>query len=413
METPPILRSFPWVDIICFCHEPELSPPTTTINHNHSASSRSLSFGESAIDESPEPQAEPKLPQQPAAAEEEEEASATNKIPLPLWDPFSRHSLESLYFCEHCHTHRCPRCVDTEIVSRYCPQCLFEVTASSARSEGNRCVRNCFRCPDCDTGLTVVGATTAISSDDSPTNSSSSSRSNSRQQEARDGYMLKCPHCQWTSQTSGLTFPKTISLVSHVQASPMRTQGSIDKRFQAMREFYFERSLEEGVTMAASSRQSMADRSKGTADGNNSSSSTGKSSSTFAEILERRIRDKSRKDPGSEIFSDIIEVDEGLDQGNALLQATSSILLEHGSTTTNDIQRDVMDRDQSFPLPQPLRSKRTKRCKACHHILIKPENKPSTTKFKIKLMALYVVKQILQFYDSTILQFYNFTRCLD
>lgn len=35
--------------------------------------------------------------------------------------------LSRLYFCEDCHQIRCPSCVQDEIVSYYCPNCLFEV----------------------------------------------------------------------------------------------------------------------------------------------------------------------------------------------------------------------------------------------------------------------------------------------
>lgn len=37
--------------------------------------------------------------------------------------------LSRLYFCEDCHEIRCPSCVQDEIISYYCPNCLFEVTS--------------------------------------------------------------------------------------------------------------------------------------------------------------------------------------------------------------------------------------------------------------------------------------------
>lgn len=40
------------------------------------------------------------------------------------------------------------------------------------------------------------------------------------------------------------------------------------------------------------------------------------------------------------------------------------------------------------PLPVLLRTKRSKRCKACKHILVKPEFKPQSTRFRIRLIAL-------------------------
>lgn len=51
---------------------------------------------------------------------------------------YSLYPLEYLLFCEDCQQIRCPRCVSEEIVTSYCPNCLFEVAPSSVRSEGNR-----------------------------------------------------------------------------------------------------------------------------------------------------------------------------------------------------------------------------------------------------------------------------------
>lgn len=56
-------------------------------------------------------------------------------------DPRSNYSLyplEYLLYCEDCQQIRCPRCVNEEIVTYYCPNCLFEVPSSNLRSEGNR-----------------------------------------------------------------------------------------------------------------------------------------------------------------------------------------------------------------------------------------------------------------------------------
>jgi dynactin-4 len=41
-----------------------------------------------------------------------------------------------------------------------------------------------------------------------------------------------------------------------------------------------------------------------------------------------------------------------------------------------------------LPLPSLLRTKRSKRCKSCKHILVKPEFKPSSTRYRIRLIAL-------------------------
>jgi dynactin-4 len=51
---------------------------------------------------------------------------------------YSLYPLEYLLYCEDCQQIRCPRCVNEEIVTYYCPNCLFEVPSSNLRSEGNR-----------------------------------------------------------------------------------------------------------------------------------------------------------------------------------------------------------------------------------------------------------------------------------
>jgi dynactin-4 len=51
---------------------------------------------------------------------------------------FSLYPLEYLLYCEDCHQIRCPRCVAEEIVTYYCPNCVFEVPSSHIKNEGNR-----------------------------------------------------------------------------------------------------------------------------------------------------------------------------------------------------------------------------------------------------------------------------------
>jgi hypothetical protein len=51
---------------------------------------------------------------------------------------YSLHPLAYLYFCQECQAIRCPRCVQEEIVSAFCPMCLFEVPLTSIKADGNR-----------------------------------------------------------------------------------------------------------------------------------------------------------------------------------------------------------------------------------------------------------------------------------
>ncbi|CBQ71651.1 related to dynactin subunit p62 [Sporisorium reilianum SRZ2] len=80
---------------------------------------------------------------------------------LPAYSPASRyafHPLDTLYFCDECDQIRCNRCVTLDIASYYCPNCLFEVPGASVKAEKNRCARNCFECPCCQHTLSVVAS---------------------------------------------------------------------------------------------------------------------------------------------------------------------------------------------------------------------------------------------------------------
>jgi dynactin-4 len=57
----------------------------------------------------------------------ESEASVTGRHLLSNQASNYLYPLSRLYFCEDCHQIRCPSCVQDEIVSYYCPNCLFEV----------------------------------------------------------------------------------------------------------------------------------------------------------------------------------------------------------------------------------------------------------------------------------------------
>ena len=63
------------------------------------------------------------------------------------------------------------------------------------------------------------------------------------------------------------------------------------------------------------------------------------------------------------------------------------------SSTTNQEQRTTQVHETRFvadlkPVPTMLRTKRSRRCRTCRHILVKPDQKVTGTRFRIKLVAL-------------------------
>src|SRR5271155_4071356 len=75
---------------------------------------------------------------------EEDELSTTEDELDRVFDPtlprakYSLHPIGYLYFCQECQAIRCPRCVQEEIVSAFCPMCFFEVPLTSIKADGNR-----------------------------------------------------------------------------------------------------------------------------------------------------------------------------------------------------------------------------------------------------------------------------------
>lgn len=75
--------------------------------------------------------------EQEAQGEDEEEQTFDPRSPR---SNFSLYPPEQLLYCEDCHQIKCPRCITEEIVSWYCPNCLFETPSSMVKSDGNRYV---------------------------------------------------------------------------------------------------------------------------------------------------------------------------------------------------------------------------------------------------------------------------------
>lgn len=120
-------RPFPYTYISCPCADTPVPDPSKKQRPRES------------------PQKSSKSPQktkteQPAPAVEEEEEEEKTFDPRSPRSNFSLYPIEQLLYCEDCHQIKCPRCITEEIVSWYCPNCLFETPSSMVRSEGNRYV---------------------------------------------------------------------------------------------------------------------------------------------------------------------------------------------------------------------------------------------------------------------------------
>lgn len=159
-------------------------------------------------------------PQQNAESSTAAASRAVYPPSLPSQSAASRysfHPLSHLYFCGECTTSRCHLCAQSEIVTHYCPSCLFEVPSASVKSERSRCPRNCFLCPveGCGSYLSVWATdprdVTRLESVEASV--------------GRPPYFLLCLQCKWDSKKGmrgrGYVFEKPTGISSECLAASM------------------------------------------------------------------------------------------------------------------------------------------------------------------------------------------------
>ncbi|EGE85074.1 dynactin 4 [Blastomyces dermatitidis ATCC 18188] len=328
---------------------------------------------------------------------------------------YSLYPPEHLLYCEDCHQIKCPRCITEEIVCWYCPNCLFETPSSMVRSEGNRCARNCFNCPICTSPLSV---TTLGSADNGAQNGP---------------WILSCGYCMWTTLDIGIKFDKPTNIRAQLTSlsngqnrsspeikSPLANLTSPDdgtgldsqderlagtafseekpatidpeSRFSALKSFYRNQLTETST--------SPTDPLVGPELGSfySSPSALNRIMSLYTAGI-GNLHGAGSKKPKSKppVMREALTPAEGLhipdpNTEQAIIQKMASP--DCGWDGLASVEQKVSQPpstrfvDELRPLPVLLRTKRSKRCKACKHILVKPEFKPQSTRFRIRLIAL-------------------------
>ncbi|KAG1901321.1 dynactin p62 family-domain-containing protein [Suillus fuscotomentosus] len=301
----------------------------------------------------------------------------------------SFHPLHSLFFCEECDAVRCNRCVSVEVSGYYCPNCLFEVPSASVRAEKNRCARNCFSCPICRSTLQVVASDPPDGGDGRPSVSLSNV--------GEPPFFLYCNHCRWDSAEVGITFEKPTGLAAQLQKFEDSAPESLE--FERLKE-HFEPFLRTSSLSSLSHVPSTSSHHLPT------SSATAAASAALARdipgvgkynpLARSRVgRDrtankdempeyKSRMEIG--VLGQLGSEGDGSDV-EALRRMESaeeiaSLEQRWGNSWTTSLRTSDLR-----PLRIPLHSKVSKRCPSCRHILIKPEQKAQSVRYKIKLVA--------------------------
>ncbi|KAG2743201.1 hypothetical protein P692DRAFT_20746796 [Suillus brevipes Sb2] len=301
----------------------------------------------------------------------------------------SFHPLHSLFFCEECDAVRCNRCVSVEVSGYYCPNCLFEVPSASVRAEKNRCARNCFSCPICRSTLQVVASDPPDGGDGRPSVSLSNV--------GEPPFFLYCNHCRWDSAEVGITFEKPTGLAAQLQKFEDSAPESLE--FERLKE-HFEPFLRTSSLSSLSHVPSTSSHHLPT------SSATAAASAALARdvpgvgkynpLARSRVgRDRTANKDEMPEYKSRMEISilgqlgsegDGSDvealRRMEIAEEIASLEQRWGNSWTTSLRTSDLR-----PLRIPLHSKVSKRCPTCRHILIKPEQKAQSVRYKIKLVA--------------------------
>ncbi|KAF2024944.1 dynactin-like protein Arp1 p62 subunit RO2 [Setomelanomma holmii] len=323
---------------------------------------------------------------------------------------YSLYPIEHLLYCEDCLQIRCPRCVIEETLNWYCPSCLFEVPSSVVKSDGNRCTRNCFNCPVCISPLTV----NSIEKPDAPS--------------ATGGpYILACPYCHWSTVETGIEFEKHTGVYGQLarvgnggRAMPTAKERDKDRE---QRKDLEARQRDSRHLLSPSDDSPTADR-----ESDKSTASRDHVFSNLGAFYKGQIEAQTPVNPFSahdlnfsspsaysrimNLYSSTGAKKQKRGKPTPMREAASELegLVVHDMASDNAaierIKRDgwnnTLSRTQKLAQPDPhvrfdnelrpiatlLCTKRSKRCRSCRHILSKPESKITSTRYKIKVLAL-------------------------
>ncbi|KDR82871.1 hypothetical protein GALMADRAFT_238503 [Galerina marginata CBS 339.88] len=223
-------------------------------------------------------------------------------------------------------------------------------------------------------------------------------------------FFLYCNHCRWDSAEVGITFEKPTGLAAQLQKFEDSAPDSLE--FERLKE-HFE------PFIRASSLSSSTNASHPTAHPSSAANSHHAHSNSItaaaSAALARDIPGVSKYNPLARSTSArsgsgkdrSVNKDEMPEYRSRVEISKASLIGTGGGEADVDLMSHLEDIGQVAtveqrwvnswvtplqthdlkPLRIPLHSKRSKRCPACTHILIKPEQKAQSVRFKIRLVA--------------------------
>ncbi|KAK5122326.1 hypothetical protein LTR85_004237 [Meristemomyces frigidus] len=310
---------------------------------------------------------------------------------------YALYPLDHLLFCDECDSIRCPKCWTEEIINWYCPTCLFEVPSSAVKSDGNRCSRNCYSCPECTAPLSVTAVPQQASDYLKPTET------------AIEAYMLQCGYCDWSTRDIDMIFNKPTKITEQlVKLRKARTSASSGK--DSPEKAAKHDSISHDTAFASLTTFYKGQLSESGDPQNPFSNTPYSSPANLARImniyggLSATALKKSREKPQpmreardqSEGFSAY-----GFEETDHEEAITSKLRALSWEDTTTAEQRlstppnnDSRFADQLWPVATQLRTRKGKRCKTCRQFVSRPDSKVTHIRYKIRLLAMNNVPRL-------------------
>ncbi|EFA83163.1 dynactin 62 kDa subunit [Heterostelium album PN500] len=348
------------------------------------------------------------------------------------------YNLTELYFCNGCQNLNCRYCIHEEIDCYFCPNCLDHVSVAEASLYGNRC-KKCYDCPICFGTLNYQqqqqqqqGTTTTTTT-------------------GTEVFFLNCAFCKWNSLDSEAKVDIQIGRVTR-EVTPQQTEvtrvldalqkemaemstpskdngaRSVNRLKMAMKQF-FNPQLSASSSSSSSSQQS-GSGSSGSGSAANSAShderwSMNKSvaqpqpsnplmppgnqllgkvaikkrvnpitSTDTDNMIQQRIDARSFKTTEQQQQQQEDSVNNDDEISESLLNMSDSSIASGINQRLASINTQSPLLSKLTPQHRQLMTRRSKRCKRCDKLLVKPDINPSKTEFKRQHFAFTYVPRI-------------------
>lgn len=278
--------------------------------------------------------------------------------------------IEELYFCTTCAGLRCNDCIAWEAACYYCPGCLFEVPNTNVAAQHGVCMRSCFTCPLCSSLLTVHGS-------DVRGVALTSAEANM----PVPPFYLACPACRWDSMRIGIAFEMPTPSVAHDDL--LRAEFAQLQRYWAptvLRNIGYVEKPAMVNPMTPLRRSWLARDVPGL-------------SARYLGLRSAIMPPTLPDDDGVYVPHNHRSQSKQASRDERKWHVLSQRRVLDGAGAVTTLQQRFAAPDQPYdtdslrPRRMRLQAKFTKRCPDCRHMLVRPEPRASSSRFKMRLLA--------------------------